>query len=86
MEFTELIGVAKDFLTGNWLGASLILAPFVLPNKVVRGTGKTIGVTVSTFLGQKAGKKNGEKVEAYFQGSISAFVDGLNDGLDADDK
>lgn len=64
---------------------ALVVLAFVLPNKVVHGFGVTVGKTASLFLRQKAGKKTGEKVEGYFQGTLNAFASGINEGLDADD-
>lgn len=81
-----------DFITGLWSstpgwGVGLVLAatPFFMPNSVLHGAGKTLGALISTTLRQKVGKGPGEKVERYFQGTLAAFLDGLNEGMDADD-
>uniref|UniRef100_A0A6M3KW06 Uncharacterized protein n=1 Tax=viral metagenome TaxID=1070528 RepID=A0A6M3KW06_9ZZZZ len=64
----------------------VVILAFALPNKVVRGAGVTIGVVISKVLRQKAGKGAGEKVESYFQGTLASLMDGINEGLDRDDK
>ena len=55
-----------------------------LPNGAVKGAGLTVGKLMSVFFRQKIGK-NWEKVEGYMQGTISAFIEGLYEGLDFDD-
>ncbi len=63
----------------------LVILPFFLPNAWVMKVGRAAGRALSIFLRQKIGVSPGEKVERYFQGTVAAFVDGLNEGLDVDD-
>lgn len=77
------------FVTGN-AGAMVAIGvaalPFLLPNKAVEKGCFALGKVISTVLRQKVGKAPGEKVERYFQGTLSHAIKGLNDGLDFDDK
>lgn len=76
--------IIKDGIVGNWGIIIVFVLPFVLPNKVVRSAGYALGSVLTTFLRQRIGK-SGEEVEKWFQGTLSAFMGGLNDGLDKDD-
>lgn len=85
MEFlTTTWTFVRELIAGNYITAGLLVAPFVLPNAAVRKVGLGLGRSLSLVLRQKIGK-SGEAVEGYFQGSINALVQGLNEGLDADD-
>lgn len=70
---------------------SAVGVPFVtyllgmfLPNGAAKGAGVAVGKVTSVFFRQRIGK-NWEKVEGHMQGTISAFIAGLYEGLDFDD-
>jgi hypothetical protein len=79
-----------EFLSGAklavFLNVGLASLPFILPNKFVKQTFAGIGKFLSFFFRQKLGRGGGEKVESYFQGTLQAAMDGLNEGLDSDDQ
>tara|TARA_Y100000034_G_C6645617_1_gene282388 strand:+ start:165 stop:413 length:249 start_codon:yes stop_codon:yes gene_type:complete len=80
------IGAVLGFiLSGKGVAIVMAVLPFILPNKVVSGAGRALGKILSAVLCQKCGKGPGEKVEKWFQGTVMAFISGLNEGLDADD-
>ena len=81
----EFLSAILSSITGNWISIICVCLPFVLPNKIVKACGLTLGTTLTTVLRQKVGKP-GEEVEKWFQGTLAAFMSGLNDGLDSDDK
>jgi len=64
----------------------VVALPFLLPNAWVEKLFYGFGRAASVFLRQKVGKGSGEKIEGYFQLSLKSAVDGLNRGLDQDDK
>lgn len=81
----EYFTIVKATFTQNWGVLVVALLPFIMPNKWVRGVCFGVGKVLSKVLRQKVGK-SGEAVERYFQGTVAAAVDGLNAGLDEDDK
>lgn len=86
MEFlTTAFEAVRELIAGNWITAAVIVAPFVLPNQLVYKAGYGAGRAASLLLRQKAGKRTGERVEGYLQGSLSALTGGVNDGMDLDD-
>jgi len=67
------------------INASLAALAWLLPNAAVRKVGYGLGVVMSKVFRQRLGK-NGEKVEGYFQATLSEFITGINEGCDADDN
>ena len=85
MDFSTdmIIGALKSAAIIN---AALAALGFLLPNKVIKKAGYGVGVAMSKVFRQRLGKNAGEKAEGYFQGTLNAFVEGLNEGADADDS
>ena len=81
----EYINMVLDAIKGNWVPLVLLIAPFIMPNEWLRKTGFGLGKVLSIFFRRKL-NKDGEKVESYIQGTVAAFIEGLNSGLDADDN
>jgi hypothetical protein len=63
---------------------ALIVTPFLLPNALVQKFAYGVGALFSTFLRQKVGRTNEERIEAYFSGTIDSFVTGLKEGMASD--
>ncbi|MAF24494.1 hypothetical protein CL634_02820 [bacterium] len=59
---------------------------FFLPRKKTRGWGVSVGKMLSAFGQKKMGKSAYEKAEGKLQSSINDFIEGVHEGLDADDK
>lgn len=62
----------------------VMLINMLLPNEKVRAFGFRIGRAASKYFRQKLGDPY-EKVENKIQGTLAAFIDGLNSGLDVDE-
>ncbi len=58
---------------------------FMKPKKV-KGWGVRLGKLASALGQKKVGRKGWEKIEKRFQGTLSDFMEGIQEGLDADDK
>lgn len=81
----NLPGWAISIITAAGLPIVLQLLALFLPNKTVKTVGYAWGKFVTVFFRQKIGK-NWETVEKTAQGTLSAFCEGLYEGLDFDDK
>jgi len=58
----------------------------LLPRKVTHGVGYKLGSLLSALGQKKVGKFAWEKVEDRIQSSVDDFVQGVQAGLDSDDK
>lgn len=74
----------KIFTAAGGIGIITGLLGFLLPNKMVIGAGRTVGRIASAFFRQRMGV-HWEPVEKHFQGTLNAFIIGLQEGLDVDD-
>jgi len=83
MDMDLIVGALKNAAIIN---AGLAAIGFLLPNQAIKKAGYAVGVLVSKVFRQRLGKGNGEKVEGYLQGTLNAFIEGINEGADADDK
>ena len=81
----DLVSMIKSGLMDNWGTIAVFILPFLMPNAWLEKIGYGIGKFFTTVLRQKAGKQ-GEQVEKWFQLTLSSFINGLNRGLDSDDK
>ena len=75
----------SSFIVGLAIPIVILILQFFLPNAVVKKHGKVWGKFLTTFFRQKIGR-GWEEVERYWQGTISAFMAGLFEGLDFDDQ
>jgi len=66
------------------IAGALALVPFLLPNPVIEKAGYAIGFFLSKVLRQKIGKDSEQKVEGWIKGTVSHFVAGLTNGMDAE--
>ena len=81
----EYFNMGLELALDNWGTVAAVVSPFVVPNKWVKKVFYGLGKSLSILFRRQLGS-NGEQVEKYFQGTIAAAVEGLNDGLDADDN
>jgi len=80
----EWLAIVKATVAGNWEVLAFVMVPFILPNSWLDRIGYAIGKVCTKVLRQKVGRRS-EKWESWFQGTMAAFIGGINRGLDSDD-
>jgi len=70
----------RAVISGGLIYAAL---QFALPNGAVKAQGAIVGRTLAV-AGQKIGKDPARQVGRYVAGTVSAFVEGLIDGLETE--
>ena len=65
--------------------ALIFIINLFLSNKKVEAWGRLHGKILSAFGQRKVGKANYEKLENKYQGTLNAYILGLQYGLDSDD-
>ncbi len=79
----------SEILTGLAAPIGVLLLTFgwglFMKPKKVKGWGIALGRLASGFGQKRIGRKNWEKVEKKFQGTLSDFIDGVQEGLNEDD-
>lgn len=77
--------VSNVILSGAGAAFLLFIVARILPNEKIRALGVSIGKTVSAFGARKVGKAFWEKVEDFLENSSGVLLEGIKEGLDADD-
>lgn len=78
--------VVKLLASGAGVTFLLFVVARVMPNDKLRMHGVRVGRFISMFGAGKIGKSLWEKVEDFLESSSTVFLDGVKEGLDADDN
>ena len=78
--------IAKILLSSAGVTFLLFVVARILPNEKIKAAGVRVGRGLSLFGVGKLGKALWEKVEDFLENSSTVFLDGVKEGLDADDN
>jgi len=74
-----------SFIVGGVVVPLIVfLINLYLPNDKVKAFGRKVGRIATKYFRQKLGRPY-EEVESKFQGTLAAFIEGINEGLDVDE-
>lgn len=78
--------IIKDVLLSTaGMGVVFLIIARIVPNAKLRGYGVILGKKASAYGGKKLGKAAWRHVELFLQNSVSVFLEGVKEGLNADD-